>query len=575
MTSSPFTHNVDVAIVGAGPVGLSAAIDLARRGRRVVVLERRDMPSSQPRAHVVNARTMEIFRGWGIAESIKAAGLHPDLAQGFSWLTAMDQDALATLDYVDEETAERHSPERLCSCAQDLIEATLAAKLAEYPTASVHFSHEVVDVHDRGDGVDVIVRGPAGEQTVSARFVLAADGANSTVRDLVGAGLTRSAALGRRANIYFHADLTAITRDRPNILWFILSLATSGIVIALNGRDRWVYSVEVGPETDVAAEFTPEYCTELLRLATGVADLQPEIQSILPWRVDMALADRWRVGNVFLVGDAAHQFPPMGGFGMNSGIQDVHNLAWKLDAVLAGRAGDALLDSYEEERRGVAVYNANRSMENAKNQQEAAAFMSNPEVLRLLAAEEGDEMRAIFAQGVEQQREEFHSQGQQFGFVYSSGAVLDDGTVAEESTVTQYVMSTHPGARAPHARVRAAGGDLVSTIDVFDGGWVLLSNGTSQAWTDAAEAASASTGTSVSAAAVVPAAAAGRADSVEYVDETGDWVSRYALPQGGAVLVRPDGHVAARWQGAPADPAEAVSAAIRHVLAAEEVAAPA
>ncbi|CAN5224828.1 FAD-dependent monooxygenase [soil metagenome] len=570
MTSNTPTESFDVAIVGAGPVGLAAAIDLARRGRSVVVLERRENASTQPRAHVVNARTMEIFRGWGIAEPVKAVGLHPDLARGFSWLTAMSADALATLDYVDEETAERHSPERLCSCPQDLIESTLLQRLGEFPTAAVRFGTEVTAVDDHGqDGVDLTARTAKGTETVRARFVLAADGANSTVRSLVGAGLTRSAALGRRANIYFHADLSEVARDRPNILWFILSLETSGIFISLNGRDRWVYSVEVGPDTDVAAEFTDAHCVELLRLATGVPDLEPEIQSVLAWRVDMAIADRWRVGSVFLVGDAAHQFPPMGGFGMNSGIQDAHNLVWKLDAVLAGVAGDALLDSYEAERRDVALYNANRSMENAKNQQEAAAFMSNPEVLRLLAAEEGDEMRAIFAQGVEQQREEFHSQGQQFGFIYSSSAVVDDGTPAEESTVTLYMMSSHPGARAPHSRLRGSDGEVISTIDLFDRGWTVLSNGATKAWADAAQAAAENTGVALATASVVPAAA----NPLEYVDERGDWQARYGLAASGAVLVRPDGHVAARWQQAPADAGVELSAAIRSVLGAEVAAA--
>lgn len=570
MTSKTPTETFDVAIVGAGPVGLAAAIDLARRGRSVVVLERRESASTQPRAHVVNARTMEIFRGWGIAEPVKAAGLHPDLARGFSWLTAMSADALATLDYVDEETAERHSPERLCSCPQDRIESTLLQRLGEFPTATVRFGTDVTAVEDHGQGgVDLTVRTAKGAETVHARFVLAADGANSTVRNLVGAGLTRSAALGRRANIYFHADLSEVARDRPNILWFILSLETSGIFISLNGRDRWVYSVEVGPDTDVAAEFTDAHCVELLRLATGVPDLEPEIQSVLAWRVDMAIADRWRVGSVFLIGDAAHQFPPMGGFGMNSGIQDAHNLVWKLDAVLAGVGGDALLDSYEAERRDVALYNANRSMENAKNQQEAAAFMSNPEVLRLLAAEEGDEMRAIFAQGVEQQREEFHSQGQQFGFVYSSSAVLDDGTPAEVSTVTEYVMSSHPGARAPHARLRGHDGEVVSTIDLFDRGWTVLSNGSTEAWADATGAAAEQTGVTLAAASVVPAAGG----PLEFVDERGDWQARYGLAVGGAVLVRPDGHVAARWQQVPADAEGAVSEAIRSVLGVEAVVA--
>ncbi len=545
MNTTP--ERFDVAIVGAGPVGLSAAIDLARSGRSVAVLEQRESPSDQPRAHVINARTMELFRQWDVADTIREASLPPHLATSFGWLPSIAANTLATLDYLDDDAAELNSPERLASCAQDLIEGALRDELAKHPSAQLRFGTRATGLEQGGGGVTLTTDGG----TVNARFVIAADGANSTVRDLVGAGLTRSAALGTRANIYFSADLTEATQSRPYILWFIMSAETQGIFISLNGVDRWVYSVEVPEGTDVKAVFTEEHCTDLLRTATGVPELEPEILSVLPWRVDMAIADRWRVGDVFLVGDAAHQFPPMGGFGMNSGIQDAHNLVWKLDAVLAGEAGPGLLDSYEPERRAVAALNAERSMENARNQQEAAAMLADPQVLRLLALPEGEEIRGHFAAGVAQQKEEFHSQGQIFGTVYESSAVIGDGVAAPESTVALYQPTSAPGARAPHLRLRGPGGESVSSVHLVDG-WTLFS---------AAEAWPVPEGVAAYSVAV------GAGGAGDYADETGRWGETYAIPEGGAVLVRPDGHIAARWIAAPGDHASAVTEALTAVLA--------
>ncbi|MFF3755341.1 FAD-dependent monooxygenase [Streptomyces sp. NPDC002018] len=302
----------DVLVVGAGPSGLASALQLGKAGVQVRLLERRRTPSDQPRAHVVNARTMELFRSWGVADGVREDGLAPELATAFGVLTDLSGEEFGRLD-IDEHTAALYSTERLCSCPQDKIEARLLAEVRAQPTVSVGFGHEVVGVDVSADDVVVSVRDTQGRtSSVSARFVIAADGAGSRLRTVAGIAMPRATPLGRRMNIYFHADLTSQVRSRPFILWFVHNVATQGIFISLDGHTRWVYSVEMAAG-ESAADYPAIRCRELLRAALGIPDIEPDIRSTLTWTVDMGVAGQFRNGPIFLVGDAAHTFPPAGG----------------------------------------------------------------------------------------------------------------------------------------------------------------------------------------------------------------------------------------------------------------------
>ncbi|MFE2601463.1 FAD-dependent monooxygenase [Streptomyces sp. NPDC059396] len=552
----------DVVVVGAGPSGLASALQLGKAGVRVRLLERRRTPSDQPRAHVLNARTMELFRSWGVADGVREDGLAPELATSFGVLTELSGEEFGRLD-IDEDATALYSTERLCNCPQDRIEARLLAAVRALPTVSVEFGHEVTGIDVSEDDVTVGARDTRGRtSSMSARFLIAADGAGSRLRDLTGIEMPRATPLGRRLNIYFHADLTSQVRSRPFILWFIHNVATQGIFISLDGRTRWVYSVEMSAG-ESADDYPATRCRALLRAALGVSDIEPDIRSTLTWTVGMGVADQFRNGPVFLVGDAAHTFPPAGGMGMNSGIQDAHNLAWKLTAVLNGQAGEKLLDTYEAERRPVAVHNATQSMVNARRQQEAARAMASPDFLALLASPEGGGLRAAVASGLHDLREEFQSLGQQFGYVYRSGALVDDGSPRRDSTVTQYNVTARPGARAPHVLLRDAHGDSWSSVQLFDGHWSLAFAGPAAKWAEDIEEAARVPVRTFSVHGREPTGGL-RADDYlglmgpEALAELYELRIGDAERPGGAVLVRPDGHVAARWQDGPQDVADVV-----------------
>jgi putative polyketide hydroxylase len=314
--------------------------------------------------------------------------------------------------------------------------------------------------------------------------------------------------------------------------------------------------VELAPGEEVA-DYSRDRCRDLIRLAVGDPELEPDIIATFLWAIDMAMAERFAAPPLFLAGDAAHQFPPMGGFGMNSGIQDAHNLTWKLAAVLRDGASPGLLDSYDAERRPVAVYNAEQCMENARQQQEAAALMSSPEVLALLASDAGEELRAQFNAGVQLQKPEFHSQGQQFGYVYSSAAIVSDGTTAPASTIADYYATASPGARLPHLRLLDGDGAKVSTIDLAGDRWTLLVAGPAAAWQPVNDAKHNLSGLQV------VAVGAG----TDWPEATpGAFRAAYELDEGGAALIRPDGHVAARWRSLPRDPAAELARVAGQVL---------
>jgi putative polyketide hydroxylase len=555
--------DVEVLVVGGGPVGLSAAIQLARSGVRTHVVERRPTLSRHPKAMGVHPRTMELFRQWGVAGAVRAAGLPPERTLGFGWMTRvagghhlgaimLSDDAERLAEYSND------SPEPICFAPQDLVEPILRDRLEEEPSASLELGAHATLVDQDDDGATLrIARGDGGEVVARAAYVVAADGARSGLREALGITESGDPPYGESVNVYFRSPaLSRLTADRPYMLWWVINPNVQGTFWPVGRDARWIFNFE-GDPAKPDSFFDAALCTRLLREGAGDPDLGVEILSVLRWQHERAVADTWRRGRVLIAGDAAHRFPPHGGFGMNSGIQDTANLCWKLAAVVRGAASDALLDSYEAERKPVAELNAEQCTLNTKKMEETGWLVREPAVLAAIERPEGAATRRRIAEAIPKQREQFWSQGQQFGFVYESGAVVDDGTEPERSTVADYRPTGHPGARAPHVWLRRLGGDRFSTIDLFAGRFTLLTGAKGSVWHAAAAGVSSRRALDLAVYSIGLEVMADR-----------DFEALYGIEPDGAVLVRPDGHVALRARSQPSDPARFLDEGLQQIMSA-------
>jgi 2,4-dichlorophenol 6-monooxygenase len=557
--------DVPVLVVGAGPVGLTASLLLATSGVEALLVDRRDGPHRAPQAHVINPRTLEICRVAGVDMArIRALATRREDASRVVWMTTLAGEEVGRLSY--ERQGDEHlrfTPTPLVSLSQHLFEPILLDRVREEPSVEVRYRHQWSALAQDGEGVtsriDDLATGRSYD--VRSRWVLAADGAGSRVRKALDIAMVGPDRLQSFVMIHFQADLRAIVRERPALLYWLLDPEVLGPLIAHDIDSTWVFMHPYDPDTESGDAYTPYVCAGIVRRAIGRDDVDFAIRDVSTWTMTAQLGVRYGSGRVFLIGDSAHRFPPTGGLGMNTGIQDAHNLVWKLCAVDAGWAPRSLLDTYEIERRPVAQENSDHSLNNAMKMMEVFQVLgiipgdragSKARMERALAdPTRREQLRAA----IKNQAEHFDMFGLQLGFSYETGAVVADGSEKPRAAnpVREFIPTTRPGSRVPHAWVERAGKRL-SLLDLLPyDGFTLLAGPDGTAW-----AAAAAGMREPPVGCLIP----GR----DFTDPEGHWASVCEIGADGALLVRPDQHVAWRARSAPVDPATALASAVRTVL---------
>ncbi|MER6187235.1 FAD-dependent monooxygenase [Streptomyces sp. NPDC001652] len=542
--ADPTTHQVPVLIVGGSLVGLSTSLFLGRLGVRHMLVERHAGTSIHPRGRGNNVRTMELFRTAGIEPGIREAAATLDDNHGILQTPTLVGDAGEWLfKEIDAGGAlARFSPSSWCLCSQNDLEPVLFEH-AERLGGDLRYGTELLSFDSDPSGVTAVVKSrDTGEHTtIRADYLVAADGPRSPVREQLGIAQSGPGDLFSNVSITFRSRrLADVVGERRFIVCYLTDPEADGALLPVDNHENWVFHAPWHPERGEALEeFTDERCAEHIRRAVGVADLDVQVTGKAPWNAAQRVARSYRSGRVFLAGDSAHEMSPTGAFGSNTGIQDAHNLAWKLAAVLDGWAGEGLLDTYDAERRPVAEATSARAA--ARSVEHSHPGFAPPPGMGG-GGGGGGPQRGIL--------------NVVLGYRYPQGAVV--GTDPAAPVVPErFDLSGEPGSRAPHLAVRHKG-ERISTLDLYERSFVLLSDADDPSgWHEAAIRLAEEMSLPLASYRV------GSTPDAELMpDGDTDWSAVHGTTRGGAVLVRPDGFVA--WRSAGPDPdAQSV---LRHVL---------
>ncbi|MGE7630809.1 FAD-dependent oxidoreductase [Bacillus paramycoides] len=522
------SKHVPVLIVGGGLSGLASALFLAKHNIDYLLIERHQTTAIHPKAGGITFRTMELFRELGLEKRIKLAGKALENCRGriavqtIAEVNNEELEQIRAAQYENNEKlvrkVEEISPSKQTACYQVTLEEMML-QYAKKLGGELSFYHELVSFEQNENGVIATIRDRKTEKesVIHCDYVIAADGAKSKIREQLGI-LTegRGTIGGYYMNIYFEADLSEFIKGDAFGFTMILHPEVIGALIPVDNVNKWIYHVAYDPvKGERPEDFSIERCKQIIQTAIGSKNIESEILSVLPWEASESTAVKFQDNRIFLVGDSAHIMPPTGGFGSNTGIQDAHNLAWKLAAVLKGKANPKLLATYHEERYPVAKLttdHASSLLFRAANREEGS--LNNMDSLAVTA-----------------------------GYQYCSKAIIDDSTTPYRMDIVE--LNGRPGTRAPHFWGTYEG-KKVSILDLFGKNFVLLTGAENSLWTQAVQDVSSKLGVNI---------------KMYRVGLNGDFIAQenifsklYGIENGGAVLIRPDGFIGWRSEKAVVNP---------------------
>lgn len=580
---------MSVVVVGGGGAGLTASMLFARMGVDSLLVSSLPTTSTQPKAHVLNQRAMEIMRDCGVDEAIYAIGTPPVAMSHTAYYAGFaGHPGAGRLIHKQESWGgggadadwAAASPMVASNLPQIRLEPVLRARAEQLSPGRVRFHHEVVEIDESESSVSLTVvdRSTDRRYLVETDYVVACDGGR-TVGAKVGIELEGQRDLSRTVSFYVTADLSRWARDHDVLLrWHWCPNIGKMVVIAPMGPTRWgpeseEWVIHIGFPMDDSRALDDAAVESDVREALGIGDHPLDIHLISRWTIGGLVANRFRSGRVFVAGDAAHRHPPTGALGLTSAMHDVQNLCWKLAYRIRGVAGDGLLDTYEPERKPVDVRNVRRSLDNSRAHSRLAAplgfadptataddrwaslgrlFDDRPENL---------DLRRRVHEMMAAQSQEFHEHDVEYGYTHVSSAVVPDGSAPEaEHDFRFFVPSTRPGSPLPHAWIEDWNFERQSTLDlVAVDRFVLVAGEDGEAWCEAARTLAPELGIALDAHRIGHS----RGD---FRDPRLRWERVRGFGPDGAILVRPDRCVAYRSVGAVDDPTVELRRVMRSIL---------
>jgi 2,4-dichlorophenol 6-monooxygenase len=575
--------SVPVLIVGAGPAGLATSLLLSRYGVAHMLVEKYPGTAHTPRAHIVNQRTVEIFRHMGIEDRLLAVGTPQHLMSNNVWSTSLaglEVARLQTWGTSPDRAADyrKASPSPMTNCPQTVLEPLLVAAIIEAGVCDLRFNHEFLELRQDDSGVTATIRDRSAGQdlTVRSQYLVGADGGRSRVLDQAGLTVEGDAGLAEAANIWFAADLTRYLSYRPGVLYWNVSPGTdfmvgAGTLICHKPWSEFVMVIMYDPNRETISD-REDYLVGRVHKVIGDSSVEVTLKGFALWQINAQVAPRYSAGRVLCMGDAVHRHPPTNGLGLNTSIADAFNLAWKLALVLDGRAAPSLLETYSAERQPVGRQVVDRAITSVGEMAAIPSALgfapgqSESEGWAALAGlyapgEEGERRRKALRDAIELTNYQFNAHNVEVGYRYRAGAIVPDGTsepASNRDSQLYYQPTTWSGAHLPHAWIERDR-TLISTLDLVNGtDFALLTGIGGEPWIEAARAATQHTGIGIDVHII------GSRDGI--LDVYADWEKLREIESNGCILLRPDRHVVWRTPRIGPDPTSQLINVMQQVL---------